>query len=286
MKPNNWEEGYLGLCLNVYHYGYHEDSRVGRVRASPGMTLKIEMPDGRFPLLTTRKMFPKPILGELTGFLHGATMNGFFMKHGCNYWTANARSHHPNLAKWKDEDLPLGPIYGYQWRKFNGDLRFDQLAKAKRDIIANPTSRRIVVTAWNPLQNDYACLPPCHVMFQFHVMGGLLHCTVYMRSVDLCLGLPSDVVLYYTLLVLMAADTKLPVGSLTFHFGNAHVYMEHADGLYAQLTREVLHPPAYVLSDKTAHGLPITSYIDQFTPEVLQFNDYNHQEKIHYALLT
>lgn len=285
MKPDNWEHSYLDLCMRAINSGYEGNSRVGLVHALPGEMLKINLPHGEFPLLTTRKMFPKPVLGELTGFLHGATMNGFFMKHGCNYWTPNARGKHPNLAKWKDEDLPLGPIYGYQWRKFNGDSRYDQLAQAKRDIINNPTSRRIVVTAWNPLQNDYACLPPCHIMFQYHVLGGRLHCTVYMRSVDLCLGLPSDVVLYYALLVLMAADTGLPVGSLTFHFGNAHVYREHLDGFLDQYHRPVMATPTYTLGKTGAHGMPITSYIDQFIPEVLAFNDYNPHERIHYALL-
>lgn len=281
---NNWEKDYLALCSNVAANGYKEPSRVGGTYALPGQSLRIEMPRGKFPLLTTRRMFYKPVFGELAAFLRGATRNGQFMKYGCNYWTANARAAHPHQG-WKDKDLPLGPIYGAQWRKFNGDICYDQLADARKMIRENPSSRRIVVTAWNPLQTAYMALPPCHIMFQFHVMGKALHMTVYMRSVDLCLGLPSDVALYYALLVIMAHDTDLPVGSLTFSFGNAHVYTEHFKQLPEQLSRPVLEAPDYGVVSTNERGSPITSFIDQFTPSNILISNYEPAEKIAYALL-
>lgn len=275
---NNWEGSYLALCEDVLRHGYRESSRAGDVYCLPGLSQTISLPaQNQFPLLTTRRMFVAGILGEAAAFLRGSTSNGNFLRFGCKYWTPNARAAYPGLEDLPDDVLPLGPIYGAQWRNFNGQ-GVDQLDAARRMIVSDPHSRRIIVTAWNPLQTGLMCLPPCHVMFQFHVMGDELHLTVYMRSVDLCLGLPSDIVLYYLILALMAYDTRMPIGSLTFQFGNAHIYAAHVQQLEEQLGRTVGEPPVFNLIGSAGR------LIDNFVPTDIMFHSYNPQEKITYEL--
>lgn len=275
----DWERGYLALCADVAQNGELQQTRVGDAMAAIGMSLWVRMGVGEFPLLTTRKMYYKPVLGELAAFIRGATWNGGFMDYGCNYWTPNARAWKENNEIISDRDLWLGHIYGYQWRCFGAE-GFDQMAASRDMLLKDPNSRRNIITTWDPAELDKMCLPPCHILMQWHAIGGRLDLSVYMRSVDLCLGLPSDVVLYYTLLILMAADVGMRVGDLHFLFGNAHVYKGHAQGLQQQLTRLVGNPPLFSL-------LPLdygSKYTDTFQPQNISITEYEPQEPIKYEL--
>jgi len=281
----SWEYNYLALCNEVMQYGLRENSRAGPTRALLGRTLKVMVPPGRFPLTTTRKAFYKPVLGELAAFLEGAEFNYDFVKHGCNYWTPNARAwmernHGKEYTdKLADEDLEVGRIYGYQWRRWGGNPGFDQLAEAQRMIVNEPTSRRILVNCWNPADIDLMCLPPCHTHFQYHVRHGRLSCSIYMRSVDLCLGLPADVTLYFALLCIMAQDCGLQPGELHYHFGNAHVYEAHIPGLMDQLKRVPYVEPKYTLGT-----LPDEKLLNNFKPAMFDIDYAQKHDAISYEL--
>lgn len=281
--PNMWEAVFLGFCEHIWCHGHRQPSRVGPVYMMTGQVLTVEMTGNHFPLLTTRRMYPKPILGELAAFLRGYTNNGQFMAFGCNYWTPNARKHYAELFpgfenNGSDEELELGPIYGKQWRDFGG---VDQIAQCRELLKNDPWSRRAVVTAMNPPEEPRMCLPPCHTNFQFNRVGNRLDLTIYMRSVDVCLGLPSDIALYYTLLILMAQDVKLDVGMMHFAFGNAHVYEAHAHQLENHLQRLTDPPPRWVLREKDPEG----NYTDLFHPDDLEIVGYSPQGALKYELL-
>jgi len=272
---NTWENDYLKLCAEVNLHGALQETRVGWASAMYGKSLSILVDSHQFPLLTTRKMYYKPIFGELAAFLKGAAYNSEFIAEGCSYWTANGtqwnKSGFTDALHSDFNDLYLGKIYGYQWLNFNG---YNQLAKVREQLIHDRSSRRIVMSAWNP--NDLAdmCLPPCHITVQFHVDGNDLSCSVYMRSVDLALGLPSDVVLYYALMVVLADEAGLSPAGLHFHFGNAHVYHAHRELIKGQLGREVQEPPSFRYVDKF-----------QFGKDCIIITDYRPMEAIRYELL-
>lgn len=268
-QVNNWEHDYLNLCAYVLGAGRIQETRVGKAYALYGQSLQVYTPTGKFPLLTTRRIFYRGIFGELAAFLMGATMNRAFVEQGCNYWTPNAKAWSQNRGL-ADEDLRVGRVYGAQWRRFGG---VDQLAEVRRQLKEDRNSRRIILTTWNPAELHDMCLPPCHLLAQFHVDGDEVSCSVYMRSVDLALGLPADVALYYALLVHLAAGAGLKPAGLFFHFGNAHVYEAHREQLIGQLDREVKDPPGY---QHLGGG---------FIADTIQIEDYNHAEAIKYELL-
>ena len=223
----SFEQGYMKLLEDVQQYGEMRPSRAGNTIGVFGAKLEIaSLAFGDFPLLTARKMFYKPVLGELAAFLLGATDVAVFKMFGCNYWDANAAVWSGNLGC-PVEEHEVGQIYGAKWRDFHG---VDQIRKLVDGINSDPHSRRHLITAYDPSET-YQCLPPCHLMAQFSVRSdNSLDCIVYMRSVDLCLGLPSDVILYAALLILVAKETDCSCGVLTFMFGDAHIYENHQIG--------------------------------------------------------
>lgn len=210
-------KAYHDLVNEVVTYGAPRVSRVGPTRQMFGKMLEWHMSQG-FPLITTRRMYPKPIFGELAAFLNGADHVSEFRAYGCNYWDADAK-------RW-GRDGALGRIYGVQWRDWGG--RIDQLRNLVNGLIDDPHGRRHIVTAWNPGELHVMALPPCHTWFQCNVDDvGNLDMLVYMRSVDLCLGLPADLCLYGLLLSLLAREVGLEPGRLVFTFGDCHVYENH-----------------------------------------------------------
>lgn len=268
---------YAELCERVLYQGYLRPARVGGEAYSlPGLTLSTAMVSHAFPILTTRQIFPKGVIGELAAFLQGAEDLATFEKFGCNYWAHNA-GHWINNVGLEKADWQVGRIYGAQWRRF-GPAGPDQLVELVEGLTHDPYSRRHILACWNPEELSDMCLPPCHILAQFYVKpGGLLDCIVYMRSVDLALGLPSDLVLYGVLLMLVAKKVDMQAGQLHFQFGDAHIYAPHAEALQQQCARETnLAPPLGLLKDKAD--------LFTFEPDDFALINYIYMPRIDYEL--
>ena len=273
----NYEEKYLRLLDQVLEEGEIRTNRNGNTKGIFGAQLKIDsLRYGLFPILTTRTMSLLPIMGELSAFLAGCRMLSSFKSRGCNYWDMNA-------AQWsKNKGLPqeqheVGNIYGAQWRDWNSE-GIDQLQQLVQGIKTDPFSRRHIMTCWNPGQLQDMCLPPCHIIVQAYVCNNnYLDLRIDMRSVDLALGLPTDVVLYAGFLVALAYETYRAPGSLIFQFGDAHIYTDHVKSVVRQLERTPEALPGYVYDD--------TSTLGNFSNSSIVLNGYNPQGPIKYALL-
>jgi len=182
-----------------------------------------------FPLVTTKKVHLRSIIHELLWFLRGDTNTGYLREHGVTIWD-----------EWADAEGDLGRIYGAQWRTWQGSdgKTFDQIAETVRLIKESPDSRRIIVSAWNPGELDRMALPPCHVLFQFHVQDGELSCQLYQRSADLFLGVPFNIASYALLTLMMAQVAGLRPGEFVHTFGDLHLYSNHLEQAREQLGRE------------------------------------------------
>ena len=231
-------EQYQNLLRKVINTGVDVRGRNGIVRSLIGQTIRYNLMDG-FPLLTTKKMPFEVIKGELLGFLRAYDHVEDFKKLGCNIWNLNADHF--------DRDGDLGPIYGVQWRKWYNHVTnytIDQLQNCIDNIKKDPFSRRHIVNAWNPAEIELMCLPPCHVLFQFHVYSnysgepGHLSLSLYQRSGDMFLGVPFNIASYSLLLSLVAKVTQLRPLYFIHHIGDAHLYQDHFDQAYIQLERE------------------------------------------------
>ena len=181
-----------------------------------------------FPLVTTKKLHLKSIVRELIWFLHGDTNIAYLKAHGVSIWN-----------DWADANGDLGPVYGKQWRAWQGaDGRaYDQIAWLVEEIRRNPNSRRLIVSAWNVPDIERMKLPPCHCLFQFYVVDGRLSCQLYQRSADIFLGVPFNIASYALLTHLIARETRLRVGEFVHTFGDAHLYANHEDQAREQLKR-------------------------------------------------
>lgn len=277
MSNNQYEQDYKFLVNRVIRKGESRPSRVGRTLSIFGAAMTIRsLEHGFFPILTSRKMYPKPVLGELAAFLCGADLITTFKGFGCNYWDDNAAAWHENKDV-SPSDLTVGRIYGVQWRDWN--RQHDQIYALIRGIKKDPFSRRHILTTWNPSELPQMCLPPCHLMAQFNVrQDARLDCIVTMRSVDLCLGLPSDVVLYAALLILVSAQTSLLPGKLIFMLGDAHVYENHVDSWIDQNDAPLFDLPTWSLATNAS--------VNNFEPDMLTLSNYKHGPKISYELNT
>jgi len=173
-------------------------------------------------LLTTKKLHVRSIIYELLWFLRGDTNVRYLQEHGVSIWN-----------EWADENGELGPIYGYQWRHWGGD----QIGRVIRQIREQPHSRRHIVSAWNAADLDKMRLPPCHLLFQFHVAGERLSCQMYQRSADLFLGVPFNIASYALLTMIIARLTGLQAGEFVHTFGDVHLYHNHFEQAKLQLQR-------------------------------------------------
>lgn len=274
---SQYEQDYKSLVNRVISTGEERPSRVGPTLSVFGAALKIrELRKGLFPILTARKMHLKPILGELAAFLCGVKDLATFKDFGCNYWDDNAAAWVGNLGLTPDKFM-VGRIYGVQWRDWNTQL--DQVEALIRGLKEDPYSRRHILTTWNPSELKSMCLPPCHLLAQFYVTNNFhLDCIVTMRSVDLCLGLPSDVVMYAALLILVAQQVGLMPGDLTFMLGDTHVYLNHVDSWIDQDAAPLQELPAWRIAEHAT--------VDNFHPDMFTLPNYNHGPKIKYELNT
>ena len=220
---------YLDLLREVLEEGVVRDDRTGTgTRSVFGRQLRYDLADG-FPVLTTKRLHLRSIIVELLWFLRGDTNVGYLHRHGVSIWD-----------EWADEHGDLGPVYGSQWRSWPtpGGGAIDQVAAVVERIRSEPTSRRLIVSAWNVAEVDSMALPPCHTLFQFYVASGRLSCQLYQRSGDLFLGVPFNIASYSLLLMMVAQACGLEAGEFVHTFGDAHLYSNHVDQAREQLTRE------------------------------------------------
>jgi len=218
----------------------------------------------RFPLLTTKKLHLKSIIYELLWFLRGDTNVRYLNEHGVTIWD-----------EWADEHGDLGRVYGAQWRDWRGlnGTRVDQIDKVISQIRENPSSRRLIVSAWNPAEIDTMALPPCHVLFQFYVNEGELSCQLYQRSADLFLGVPFNIA-SYSLLTMMAAQVcDLKPGDFVLTFGDLHLYSNHLEQAREQLSRACRPLPRVQLN-------PAIKRIEDFQFEDFTLLEYNPHPSI------
>ena len=221
---------YLDLLERIMKEGVRKDDRTGTGIISVfGHQMRFNLEEG-FPLLTTKKLHLKSIIHELLWFLQGDTNVKYLQENGVRIWN-----------EWADPETgDLGHIYGYQWRSwpdYKGG-HIDQIKEAVETIKNNPTSRRIIVSAWNVADLDNMNLPPCHAFFQFYVADGRLSLQLYQRSADCFLGVPFNIASYALLLQMMAQVTGLKAGDFVHTLGDTHIYMDHLEQVKLQLTRD------------------------------------------------
>ena len=255
---------YLDLLRHVLDHGAPKGDRTGTGTLSVfGHQMRFDLQDG-FPVVTTKKLHLKSIIYELLWFLRGDTNTAYLNDHGVTIWN-----------DWADEQGNLGPIYGYQWRSWpapNGQP-IDQLQRVVDEIRSNPTSRRLIVSAWNVADLGEMALAPCHLLFQFYVSGGRLSCQLYQRSADLFLGVPFNIASYALLTVMVAQVTGLATGEFIHTFGDAHIYNNHIDQVQLQLGRDPRSLP-------TMHLNPEIESLSQFTYEDLTLEGYDPHPRI------
>jgi thymidylate synthase len=219
---------YLELMRRVLEEGVRKDDRTGTGTLSVfGHQMRFELAQG-FPLVTTKKLHLKSIVHELLWFLAGDTNVRYLKEHGVSIWD-----------EWADERGDLGPVYGQQWRSWPAPdgAAVDQIAEVIGEIRADPNSRRLIVSAWNPAAVKQMALPPCHCLFQFYVAQGRLSCQLYQRSADVFLGVPFNIASYALLTHMVAQVTDLLPGEFVHTFGDAHLYLNHLEQARLQLAR-------------------------------------------------
>ena len=225
---NNVQEQYRGLLSSLVHGGRPKEDRTGvGTRSVFGRILRHDMSAG-FPLLTTKKIYFKHAVTEILWILQGRSDIGYLNDNGLTYWNAD-------YERSGRTDGTLGPVYGVQWRNFNG---VDQIRKLIREIKSNPTSRRLMVNAWNAADVDDMALPPCHYGFQIYINDGKMDLMWNQRSADVFLGLPYDFAMYGLLLLMLAKGTDYTPGQLIVSLGDCHLYNNHIDQAKEQLSRD------------------------------------------------
>lgn len=255
------EHVYLDLLRYILDKGIYHDDRTGTgVYSCFGY--QIRMPIGKsFPLLTTKRVYWKGVVEELLWFLRGQTDNRILQENKVHIWDGNSSREFldkTGLTDYREGDC--GPIYSFQWKHFGAAYTncedtytgkgVDQVAYVLNEIKSNPNSRRIFMSAWNPVDLGKMCLPPCHVSCQFYVrQGKYLSCHMYMRSCDAFLGLPFNIASYSLLTYLLAAQAGLEPDELIVSFGNLHLYANHTSAVKEQLGREPYAWPTVELAD-------------------------------------
>lgn len=236
---------YLDLLATVLKYGEHHDDRTGVGTLSTfGETLDIDLSEG-FPLLTTKRVPFRLVFVELMWFLRGQTDVEILQSQGCHIWDEWATEE--QCAKFERKAGDLGPIYGKQWRDFEG---VDQVHELLRDILHNPNSRRLIVSAWHARDARQVTLPPCHTLFQCKVAGGELQMLVFCRSIDIFLGLPFNIASYALLMHIIGWATGKKPTHLKFRFGDLHLYKSHMEQAYEQLKREPKQSPTLSINKR------------------------------------
>lgn len=276
---------YLDTLRQVYEYGGAVQGRNARTYELFGIAQRYNNVGENFPLLTTKKMAFKAIVGELLAFLRGYDDVKDFNKLGCRVWDANATSDYWRANPNYEKDY-LGRIYGVQWRDFTKPTfdaegnpisltGVDQITGLINDLKNNKHSRRHIVTAWNPAELDEMCLPPCHVLWQCNVdSNDNLSILLYQRSADMFLGVPFNIASYSLLILILSKLTGLKPGSLIHVIGSAHIYEQHVDAVGEQLTRLPGAPCQVNIKDRNQKK------VEDFNPSDFSLVGYKPQPAI------
>lgn len=254
------ERQYTDLIKDILNHGSIVDGRNGSTKCVFGASMHFDLSDGTIPVLTTKRVAWKTCLRELIWFVSGSTDNRKLKEKNVKIWNDNAsREFLDSRGLQRLEEDDLGPVYGHQWRHFGAEYSdcnadytgkgVDQLANVIR-ALKDPkerNSRRLVVSAWNPMQLDEMALPPCHVLMQFNVIDDKLSCSLYQRSGDVGLGVPFNIASYSFLLRMVAHACSLAPGSFVYTLGNAHIYEEHIPALRSQIELTPYPPPTLVI---------------------------------------
>ena len=262
-------QAYHQLLQHVLDNGHFKSDRTGTGTYSTfGYQMRFDLNEG-FPLVTTKKVHLKSIIYELLWFLKGDTNITYLTDNKVSIWN-----------EWADPNGDLGPVYGHQWRNWNSE-GIDQIKNVIETIKANPDSRRMLVSAWNPsvmpdsgksfeenVANNKAALPPCHAFFQFYVSDGKLSCQLYQRSADVFLGVPFNIASYALLTMMVAQVCDLALGDFVHTFGDVHIYSNHLEQVKLQLSREQRPLPSMKLN-------PSIKDIDAFDFEDFELIGYD-----------
>ncbi|OCG17904.1 thymidylate synthase [Gilliamella sp. Fer1-1] len=232
---------YLALMQKILDEGTSKSDRTGTGTLSIfGHQMRFNLQEG-FPLVTTKKCHLRSIIHELLWFLKGDTNINYLKDNKVTIWD-----------EWADQNGDLGPVYGKQWRAWGADdgRQIDQISQLIEQIKNDPDSRRMIVSAWNVGELDKMALAPCHAFFQFYVANGKLSCQLYQRSCDVFLGLPFNIASYSLLVHMIAQQCDLQVGDFVWTGGDTHLYSNHMEQAYLQLSREPKVLPKLIIKRK------------------------------------
>lgn len=254
---------YLDLCRHILNNGHKKEDRTGTGTISVfGYQMHFDLSEG-FPLLTTKKVYLKAIIHELLWFISGSTNIKYLVDNDVRIWNEWPYEIYKKSSEFKGESQDefvkkikndnefakkwgnLGPVYGKQWRDFNG---VDQLKNLIEEIKQNPTSRRLIISAWNPAEVKDMALPPCHAFMQFYVSDNKLSCQLYQRSADVFLGVPFNIASYALFTMMIAQVCGLECGEFVHTLGDAHIYLNHIEQINLQLTRTPRKLPKMVIN--------------------------------------
>lgn len=281
---------YLELCKTILEKGTKKEDRTGTGTISYfGYQMRFDLEEG-FPLLTTKKVHLKSIIHELLWFISGSTNIKYLVDNNVKIWNEWPYEIYKKSDSYQNETLDefvekikesdefaskwgeLGPVYGKQWRDFNGE-GIDQLENLINQIKTNPYSRRHIICAWNPCEVDKMALPPCHSFIQFYVNDGKLSCQLYQRSGDVFLGIPFNIASYALFTMMIAQVTSLKPGVFVHTIGDAHIYLNHIDQVNLQLSREPRELPTMKIN-------PDVKSIYDFKYEDFELENYNPHKGI------
>lgn len=292
---NHEEQQYLNLIKNILENGTWEEGRNGKTKAIFGASMRFSLKDGKIPILTTKKTAWKTCLKELLWFIRGDTDNKLLQEQGVHIWDGNTTREFLDSRGLTDyrEGL-IGPGYGFQWRHFGGD--YDSLAAGVKeggnpgvdqlqqiiDALKDPTqrtSRRLIMSAWNPCQLDDMSLPPCHIFCQFNVHNGdQLSCAMFQRSNDEACGTSLNIASYSFLTHLIAKHCGLQANEFVYFKGNCHIYEDHVDGLKLQITREPYPFPTVSIKQ-------VRENINDYCVDDFILENYQHHEPIKFQMV-
>jgi thymidylate synthase len=256
------EQQYLDLIKNILDNGTWEEGRNGRVKSVFGNMMRFDLTNGQIPILTTKKTAWKTCLKELLWFIRGETDNKLLQDQGVHIWDGNTTREFLDSRGLNYREGLIGPGYGFQWRHFNapydqetggpsekGIDQLQQIIDALKDPLQR-TSRRMVMTAWNPLQIDKMALPPCHILCQFNVHdGNKLSCALFQRSCDVALGASFNIASYSFLTHLLAKHCGLVAHEFVYFIGNCHLYEDHVEPMYAVLDKVPFNFPTVLIKE-------------------------------------